>query len=168
MEKLNIFQLGQEHYEIMSLLEEMEGEMTPELQERWNNLIISGEQKIKSMYWVYKHMASELETINNEAARIAALKKSQTSKIDRLKETMNQFMKTLQLDNIKEGTVNIVMAKNTEFVFDESRVPQGYYETVETTKLKLADFKAWCKDNQEAAKEVCGAEFIEGKRIQIK
>jgi Siphovirus Gp157 len=166
--KLNIFELGQEHYDIMSLLEEMEGEITPELQERYDNLLVAGEDKVKSLYKVYKHMAGELLVIESEEKRIDALKKSQKNKLERIKTTMNEFMKVLDLENIKDGTTNIIMAKYTDFDYDESRAPKGYFETVETTKFKLAEFKAWCKDNQEAAAELCGAKFIEGKRIQIK
>lgn len=165
---MNIFQLGQEHYDIMSLLEEMEGEMTPELQERYDALLSAGEDKLKQLYWVYKHMAGQLLIINEEKKRTEAMKKSQENKLERLKTTMDQFMKALKLDSVKDGTINIILAKNTEFVFDETKVPGGYFETTETTKLKLTEFKNWCKDNQEAAAALCDAKFIEGKRIQIK
>ena len=167
---MNIFQLGQEHYDIMSLLEEMEGEMTPELHERYDKLLSAGEDKLKQLYWVYKHMAGQLLIINEEKKRIEAMKKSQESKLERLKTTMDQFMKALKLETVKDGTINIILAKNTEFVFDETKVPGGYFETetVQTTKLKLTEFKAWCKNNQEAALALCDAKFIEGKRIQIK
>ncbi len=168
MTNFNIFQLREEHFEIMSLLEEMEGEMTPKLQERYDKFMEASEDKIKSLYWVHKHMSGELSIIEAEEKRIDALKKSQKNKLDRIKSTMDQLMKSVKLDNIKDGTINIVMAKHTEFDYDESRVPEGYFEKVETTKFKLAEFKSWCKDNQEAAKELCGAEFIEGRRIQIK
>ena len=165
---MNIFQLGQEHYDIMSLLEEMEGEMTPELQERYDALLSAGEDKLKALYWVYKHMAGQLLIINEEKKRIDAMKKSQENKLERLKTTMDQFMKALKLDNVKDGTINIILAKHTEFVYDETKVPGGYFETVSTTKFKLQEFKDWCKNNKEAASELCDAEFIEGKRIQIK
>lgn len=165
---MNIFQLGKEHMDIMALLDEMEGEVTPEIQKRWDDMMIAGEEKIKAMYWIHKHMSGQLTIIEAEEKRIQALKKSQANKIERLKTTMNEFMKFIKLDNIKDGTINIVMAKHTEFEYDESRAPEGYFETIQTTKFKLTEFKAWCKENQQAAAELCGAKFIEGKRIQIK
>ncbi len=165
---MNIFQLNQEHYDIMSLLEEMEGEMTPELQDRFDAFMVAGEDKLKALYLVYKHMAGQQTIIEAEEKRIKALKDSNVKKMVRVKDTMNQMMKMLQLDNIKDGTVNVIMAKHTEFVYDETKVPGGYFETVSTTKFKLQEFKDWCKDNKEAADELCDAKFIEGKRIQIK
>lgn len=166
--EMNVFQLSQEHYDIMSLLEEMEGDMTPELQERYDQLMVAGEEKVKNLYWIHKHLSGQQAIIESEEKRIDALKKSNAKRLVSIKEMMNAMMKMLSLNNIKEGTINVIMAKHTEFVYDETKVPEGYFDKVEMQKLKLAEFKAWCKDNKESAEALCDAKFIEGNRIQIK
>lgn len=165
---MNVFNFRDEHYEIMSLLEEMEGEITPELQERYDQFMIAGEDKLKDLYWVYKWLQANHVTIENEIKRIEGLKKSNASQMDRIKTTMDFIMKSIKLEKLKEGTINIVLGKHTEFSYEEEKVPRAYFEEQTTTKFKLAEFKAWCKDNKEAAEKLCGAKFVEGKRIQIK
>ena len=165
---MNIFNLREEHIEILSILEEMDGEITPELQERWDQLIQNSEDKIKQFYWVYKQIEANLSIVVSEKARIEVIKKRTENQMDRIKTTMDALMKGLELDAIKDGTIDVILAKKTDFVYDEGKVPDGYYETVETKKFKLQDFKTWCKNNQEAAKEICNAEFIENKAIRIR
>lgn len=84
----NIFELKQTLLNIFDIIEENEGELTPELEEQ---LIITRESfndKIESYTNVIKLLTKDVELIKEEKTRLNDLQKSKEKTIDRLKSIM--------------------------------------------------------------------------------
>ena len=163
---MNIYEIAKEHLRLLEIIEENDGELSPELEQELMDILATGDDKLEAFYYIYRNLNANLVGIESEYKRVSALKKSVTSNMERIKTTLDMFMKVTKKDRYENGAVKIIMAKKTDFVYDT--FPQEFIESVTTDKEKLADFKAWAKDNPETALELCGAKFIEGKTIQIK
>lgn len=163
---MNIYDIAQEHLRIVEILEEMEGEVTPELEKEFNDIMKAGDEKIKAVYHVYRNFAAQIPGIDAELKRIAAIKKSLESNMDRIKNTLEAFMKATGRGVIANEEMRIILAKKTSFEY--STFPKEFIETVTTKKECLAEFKAWAKDHKEDAEKLYGAVFVEGQGIQIK
>ncbi len=163
---MSIYTIGREYLELISHVEEMEGDMTPEMQEDLLRLIHEGDDMLKACYYAFKNISGEVLAIDVELKRIAALKKSREASMDRLKFMMEQFMKITGKDKFSDGVVNMILAKKTDFSY--SVFPREFIETVTTEKNKLAEFKDWAKKNPETAADMYGVKFEEVKYIQIK
>jgi hypothetical protein len=113
----SLFNIQEEHLKLMQEIEELNGELTPELEEQ---LIINEkeiENKIKSYYGLIKIKESEITLIKDEKERITSLQKTKENLIKKLKERIldacNQFgynsktgNKKIDYDTLKVYTVN--------------------------------------------------------------
>ena len=162
----NIYQIGQEHMRIFQILEENEGELTPELQLELEEIMKSGDDKLKACYYVYSNLGANLAGIEKELKRITALKKSNENSMNRLKSIMEQFLKVTGRDRFEDGVVKMVMANKKEFSY--SVFPPEFVEKLTVEKERLQEFKDWAKLNPETAEDMYGAKFTDVKYIQIK
>lgn len=163
---MNIYQIAQEHQRILEILEEMDGEIDPDLEQEFNKIMSEGDDKVKAIYHVYRNIAAQLPGVVAEIQRITAIKKSLESNMDRLKYMIEAFMKATGRDRIEFEEMKMILAKKQDFNY--SVFPEEFIEMVTTEKPKLAEFKAWCKLNPEDAEDHYGAKFTDGKYIQIK
>ena len=163
---MNIYKIAQEHFRIKEIIEENDGDLSPELEQELMDILATGDDKLEAFYHVYRNLSANLVGIKSEEDRISAMKKSVTANMERIKKTLDTFMKVTGRDSYENGAVKIIMAKKTDFVYDT--FPKEFIESVTTDKEKLADFKAWAKENPDTAFELCGAKFVKGKSIQIK
>jgi hypothetical protein len=113
----SLFNIQEEHLKLMQEIEELNGELTSELEEQ---LIINEkeiENKIKSYYGLIKIKESEITLIKDEKERITSLQKTKENLIKKLKERIldacNQFgynsktgNKKIDYDTLKVYTVN--------------------------------------------------------------
>ena len=164
---MNIFEITKEHQEWINLLEENEGELTPEQEQKFFEIIKTGEDKVTSLYYVWKNKQLELNGVKSEIERITGIKKRLEGEMQRISRLIEMYMKFTGTEKIKKGVVDIIMAKKTDFVY-QGEFPKTFTVTETVEKQKLAEFKDWCKENPEEAKKMFGAEFIEGKSLRLK
>lgn len=163
---MNIYEIAQEHLRLLEIVEENDGDLTPELEQELMDILATGDDKLEAFYHVYRNLKANLVGIESEYKRIGDMKKSVTANMDRIKTTLDSFMRVTGRDRYENGAVKMIMAKKTDFSYDV--FPKEFIESVTTEKEKLAEFKAWAKENPDTALELCGAKFTEGKSIQIK
>lgn len=163
---MKLYEIAQEHMRIMEIIEEMDGEMNEDLEHELSEILRTGDDKIKAVYHVYRNYAAQIPGVKAELERITAIKKSLENNTDRIKFMLEQFMKITGRDRIESEEMKIILAKRVTFEY--SSFPKEFIETVTTEKERLADFKAWAKDNQDYAERAYGAKFIEGKSIMVK
>jgi hypothetical protein len=161
---MNLYQIADEHSRIVEILEM--DEWTPELQEELDEIVAAGDDKLKACYHVYANKRAVVDGIDAELKRIQAIKKANDNSMERLKKSIEAFMKLTGRDRFEDGVVKMILAKKTVFSYDS--FPADFIEEVITNKEKLAEFKAWAKMNQEEAWSRYGAEFTDDKAIQIK
>ena len=84
----NIYQISQELLNIFDIIEENEGELTPELEEQLTITRESFNEKIKDYGNVVRMLQNDIAEIKNEKARLSDLQKSKEKTIERLKTVM--------------------------------------------------------------------------------
>lgn len=161
---MNLYKIADEHSRIVEILEM--DEWTPELQEELDAILAYGHDKLKACYHVYANKRAVIDGIDSELKRIQAIKKANDSSMDRLKKSIEAFMKLTNCDRFEDGACKIILAKKTVFSYES--FPDDFVEEVTTSREKLAEFKAWAKTNQDEAASKYGAVFTEDKAIQIK
>lgn len=160
----NIFNLTEEHFTILSLLEEQEGELSPEMEERL--LINEHEFESKCMGYrlVIKHLEAEQQAIKEEKERLIKLEKSKTNNIERLKETLKAAMIAFDKDVIVFPLGRISFRKSTAVdVIDEAIIPAEYLRVKTTTEPNKIDIKAALTEG----KDVPGCLLKENKNVVI-
>ena len=84
--KLSLYDIGVEALQIEDLLIAGEGELTPELEERWNALLTGGKDKINAAACVVKSLEANAEACKLEAQRLTQRAQAFASDADRLKD----------------------------------------------------------------------------------
>ena len=133
---MNIWQIQQELLDIFNELEENGGELTEELEQQ---LAISQEDfrsKVESYTNVIKSVKADIAAIDQESKRLAELKKSKTSMIDRLSKVIIEAV-----DRFGDTT------KNGGKFFDYGT---GKVSIRNSQKVELDDEKAKCMANEYA------------------
>ena len=85
---MNIFEIEQSLLELVEEVEANGGEITPELQEKFNISESNFKEKIKSYTEVIKQIKSDITLIKEEESRLKSLKQSKEKVIDRLSKIM--------------------------------------------------------------------------------
>lgn len=158
----SLFEITQEVMELASLLEE--GEITPELEER---LAISKEEleeKAINYGKVIKSIDADVKTIDNELARLRALKESKVRTIDRLKESLSNAMKLFHVDKIETPLMKISFRKSKTVEIDLDLIPSWYINRKEVESIDRNRVKNDLKNGI----DVTGAKIVEKQNLQIK
>lgn len=164
---MTIFEITKEHLDLVALLEENEGEVSEEQESRIFELIKNGEDKVISLYYVWKNKEVELAGVKKEIERIGGIKKRLESEMDRIKRIIEMYMRFTGTEKIKRGVIDINMAKKTNFVY-AGEFPDSFKVTEQVIKEELGKFKEWAKENPEQALELYGAKFVEDKAVRLK
>lgn len=162
----SLFEITQEVMELASLLEE--GEITPELEER---LAISKEEleeKAINYGKVIKSIDADVKTIDDELARLSALKESKVKTIDRLKESLANAMKLFHVDKIETPLIKISFRKSESIEIDFNSFL--YSDNGDYIKVKFTETidKAKIKNDLKNGIKIPGAHIVEKQNLQIK
>lgn len=100
---MNIFEIEQEYYSILAMIEENEGDITPEIEAALNFNRENLREKIKGYTNIIKELEASVDMIKKEKARLSEIQKSKENTIDRLKKCMAEAIKKFG-DESKTGT----------------------------------------------------------------
>lgn len=115
----NLFNIEQEYLELLKQIEELEGEITPELEDALSINRSNLESKIKAYYYFIKSKQGDISLIDDEITRLKALKESKENLISSLKERVNNALKLFG-DTGKSG--------NQKLTFDTLTVYNVYHK----------------------------------------
>ena len=171
----SLYEIGTDFLELANLLEDLDGEMTPDIEEKVMTNLKEGKDKLINYYRFIKNLKYEAdlvkarkEVLKAEIERLDAIIKARTNKYERNASLMEQFMKLTGIDKIKEADVDVILRKTTDV--DYSGVAEehfaGFYTQPEP-KFDSVAFKKWAKEN-EANALVIGVKFEEKKSILIR
>lgn len=158
----SLYHISAEQKYLNALLEESEGEMTPELEKA---LAINEENflaKTQSYIYAIKDYEAWEERIANEIARLQRVKRVAGNAKDRLKHTLIVAMQTFDTGKINIDTHTVSLRSTTAVrITDEKLLPREFFKVeVVADKKKL----------KEALKSgpVAGAELAEGVYLNIR
>lgn len=162
---MSLFLIEQEYQFILQELENLEGELTPELAEE---LAINEEQfesKVKSYRAMIMKWKADLAAAKEEEARIKAFKQNRQNAIDRLTTNLDYAMQHRDMSVFDMGVDGkISYRKSTSVVVDENSLDDAWFnEKVTKTPDKTALKKAL-----QAGEKIEGASLLTKNNIQIK
>lgn len=162
---MNLFEIDSEYRDILQMLEESEGEITPEIEEALNNNEGDFLKKVTNYRNMIFKWKADLEAIKSEKARIAAIEKNRNNSIERLKNALEYVMLNRGLRSVDLGiNGSISYRKSVVTVVDEGVLsPKWFKQTIVERPMK-AEIKEALKNG-----EIIEGAWLEDKdNLQIK
>ncbi|HWB62136.1 MAG TPA: siphovirus Gp157 family protein [Chitinophagales bacterium] len=162
-----LYNILAEHKALIDLIEQNDGEITPEIEVQANLTQEDFENKATSYAYVIKASEDEGEIIAKEIKRLQDLKKRADNRAEYLKNRLSEAMQQFGFDEIKRNNIRLYFrASKSVLITDENIIPDKYMVIVpETKKPDKAAIKAAIEKLEET---VPGAEIEERKNLQIK
>jgi len=163
MEK-SLYQITTEQAELFNQIDELEGELTPELEESLKINTDNFQEKARGYIWHIKKLEADNVTINEELNRLERIEKRNNKMIDRLKENMKFALEIFgESQKVDTFTLSLRKSKSVEII-DSELIPQQF-KTVKTTETIN---KTEIKKAIESGEIVSGATIKENQNLQIK
>ena len=163
MEK-SLYQITAEQAELFNQIDELDGELTPELEEALKINADNFESKARGYIWMIKKLEADNVTISHELERLQRIEKRNDKLIDRLKESMKMALEIFgESKKIDTFTLSLRKSKSVEII-DADVIPESFRvikttETINKTEIKKAI---------ESGETVSGAIIKEKNNLQIK
>lgn len=163
MNALTLYQMTEEQLRLNALLEETGGELTPEIEEALaineGNFLTKSENYAKTISY-YKSM---IDAVDNEAKRLAAIKKTCSNIVDRMKESLSNAMVAFGKEKVEVGTYKLSFRSADSVIIDDELLIPDSCKSIEVKISKTA-----IKDLIKKGEEVPGAHIETNKSLQIR
>lgn len=147
---MSLYDIGMEALQIEDLLTESEGELTPELENRWNQLLTAGKDKIESAAKVVRSLEANAQACKDEAKRLAERAAGISANADRLKERIKIAVDLAFSGKVKTplfsvwcqtsaNTLQFDLTPDTDIAEFAAKYPQFTRVNIELNKLQLKD-----------------------------
>jgi hypothetical protein len=162
---MNIFNIQKEYLDLLQLLEDSEGEMTPEIEQALTINRQDLETKAIGYSSVIRKLESETSVIKNEIDRLQAIRKAKEAHTEKLKSTLENAMVLYGISKI-ESPLNVLSLRKSEAIeiTDEGAIPKEYIKE----KITTAPDKVAIKQAIKSGEEVKGATLVINQNLQIK
>lgn len=107
-----MYQIRGEHLGLLKLIEEAEGELTPELEQAMALTAEEFESKAISYGYVVKMHEDVEEVLDKEIKRLTELKKKAAKRADKFKDTLDKAMKEFGFEKIQTETLTLSYRKS--------------------------------------------------------
>ena len=159
-----MYNITEEQVALISEIEMMEGEITPEIEEKL--AITEGQLKQKSI--AYLEVISTKDAMNNvidqEIKRLQALKKRNSNIINRLKDNLLVAVKTFGAFEV--GTQKFGTRKSTSVIVDSDKV-NSLPKQFKTIKVTESADKTAIKKALQNGEEIDGARLVNNLNLKI-
>jgi hypothetical protein len=161
--KNTLYDIKQEYLEIINQVEEMEGEITPEIEEQ----LTINQNELQNKAIAYHSVILTKDAFNvqidNEIKRLQALKKRNNSLIDNLKERLVGAIQMFGEFTVGTNTFGLRKSERVE-VEDVNQLPKEY----KTIKVTEQANKAEIKKALKLGKEIDNCYIVENINLKIK
>ena len=153
-------------YEITELQKELEKEEDAEIKQDLQELIaVELKNKSNNIVYAIKNLESNNAAIDAEIERLQALKKRNSSNIDKVKSNILWFMQENNIDSIKSDLATFSKRKSESTDIENIElIPQEFI----TIKQTFTPDKTAIKKAIKEGREVAGAKVITNYSLQIK
>lgn len=170
-----LYELTAQMRQIEDTLEETGGELTPELEETWNETGESLVAKVDNYNALINHMDAYCKNLDTEIKRLQALKKTGDNSLKRIKEHVRDVMIANGIDKLEGEYCKMSLSTSTSTEVEDDVVLQPYL-----SRLELLHLPAWItadlKVSKTALKEAfkgkdvmpAGVTFKENKSLRIR
>ena len=161
-----LYNITTEHQNLISRIEEADGEITPEIEQSLALTQESFEVKAAGYGYVIKMFDDETELITKEIDRLKVLKKQSENKAEWLRSKIKQAMIAFDVKEVKLNNIKISLRKSEQLLItDESAIPDDFKRVVPETK---EPDKPKIKAELKAGGFILGCEIIENQNLLIK
>lgn len=161
----SMYQIRVDHLSLMQMIEESEGELTPEIEQALSLTQDEFNEKALSYALVVKHFDDETEIINKEIERLSAKLAQAEKKKEVFKQTLSTAMQQFGVEKIETPTLKLSFRKSESVeIEDVNKIPLLYVEEKTVTSVSKNDIKKAIK----AGEVVPGAKLITNQNLQIK
>ena len=124
------------------------------------------ERKIEGYAIVMDELKASNERIRNEEKRLAQRRRVQQNNYDRMRETLLDQMKLLELDRVKTDKYTVSVRQNPVkvVVSDESNIPKDYF----IEQRPKVDRKKLKEHLESTGEELDGVELTQDESLQIR
>lgn len=160
---MNIFQIGSEYQNIISLIEQNNGDLNEDLHEAYINSREELNNKAKAYIYVIRNKENHIDNINAEIERLREMKWQTEREIDRIKNYLSLAVD--QFGNFETGLHKISnrISKSVE-VTDSNLLPKEYLKE----KIELTPDKNAIKKAIESGSDIPGALLVTKSNLQIR
>jgi len=163
MTSTTIFEIGNEYQNIISLIEQNNGEMSDDLHEAYINSRDELNNKAKAYIYVIRNKENLISNIDAEIDRLKEMKKRTENEIDRIKNFLSMAVDTF--GNFETGLHKISnrISKSVE-VTDFNQLPKEFIKE----KIEISADKTAIKKAIESGVNISGALLVTKSNLQIK
>lgn len=129
----NLFNIQEKYLMLMSQIEELEGELTPEVEEQLNINREELEEKLKAYYYIIKTKEGEIQLAKDEIDRLRQVMESKSNLIQKLKSKVNDALKLFGEQGksgnfkLKLENLSIYNVYNKPVIVEDSFSDSRYY-----------------------------------------
>lgn len=170
-----LYELTGQMAAIEEALEENGGELTPELEEVWQETAESLPMKVDGYNQVIVNLSGYSKNLDAEIKRLQALKKTADNSVARIKEHIADVMKAYGIAKLEGSFCKMSLASSVATEVDEAEVLSPYVARLDRLGLPewiTADLKVSKSALKEAfkGKDVApaGVRFVENKTLRIR
>jgi len=157
-----LYQIGEEQKELLSEIENNEGEITTAIAERMNLLAENIEEKAIAFGFVIKQFEGEESLIDAEIKRLQELKKAKAKTKDYLKERISAALIEFGIEKVETPLLKLSFRKSESVeIIDESLLEAKYFNY--KPSIDKTAIKAGLKEG-----EVSGARMVTNLNLQVK
>ena len=153
-------------YEITELQKELEREEDAEIKQDLQELIATElKNKSNNITYVIKNLEGNNAAIDVEIERLQALKKRNSSNIDKIKSNILWFMQENNVDTIKSDLATFSIRKSESTDIENVELIPAEFVTIKQT---VQPDKTAIKKAIKEGREVAGAKVVVNYNLQIK
>lgn len=162
---MNLFKIAQEELDLLNEIEELEGELTPELEERLKINEANMAKKMEDYCKAIRYYEMTVANAKSEKERLDKLIKRSERSQQWLKDAILNVMNATGKPKVSAGTFTVGTRKSTSVnIIEESAIPARYAREVVTVKID----KTAIKDAIKNGEEVPGAQLVEKSILSIR
>ena len=173
--KETLYELTAQMQAIEETLDETGGELTPELEDLWQETGESLAQKVDNYNSLINHLDNYSENLAKEIKRLQALKKTADNSLKRIKGHIMDTMQQFGLTKLEGSLCKVTLSSTTATEVDDEVVLQPYLARLErlmlppwiTAELKIS--KSLLKDSfKDAEVTPAGVRFVKNPQLRIR
>lgn len=163
--KKSIYNIQEDYLRLMDEIEQAEGELTPELEQRLTINQVELETKSVGYGYVIRQFDAEVDQIDKEIERLSKLSSAKRKAQDGLKERIKDAMLRYGITKIQQNNLTLSFRKSEALFIDQgAHIPVEFITTKET---EVVDKKG-IKEAIKAGQEFVGIFIQENNNLQIK
>lgn len=164
-ENQSLYQIRQDHYELMKMVEDAEGEITEEVDAALTLTKDNLKAKSISYGFVIKSYDDKTDLIDKEIKRLQDLKQKSTKKSELFKQKISEGLQQFGIQKVETPTLKLSLRKSESIeIVDEEKIPKDFIEE----KVSYVISKTKIKDSIRDGILVPGAELKTNYNLQIK